>query len=465
MLSERSSVVFVYDAFDPRAPQFYQVLPAGVGPEGVAAIPSRNLLAVASEEDERSDKIRSSISIYEISDTGASTPDYPVIVSNERFNGSPIPFSALSGLASGSPFGLNVDGDVDVLYTVEDSAYKQNRILTIDTSDFPYTVTKENYIFDANGVLATSLGALEGINVSTIVNEADGSVNIDPEGIAVSKMGGFWVVSEGSGTVGDEARPVTSPNLLLKVTEEGVITDAVLLPEALNNIQLRFGFGGVAEDGDHVVVAFQRAWGDDAIPRIGIYKQATQEWKFVFYPLDAPKSQAGGWVGLSDIAPLGFGQFLVLERDNQGGPDAAIKRIYMIDLGDYSVEDGTVIEKTLFRDIMSDLAETKGGIYEKIEGLAVAANGNVFINNDNDGVDDNSGENNLMNLGSLLKPVDTQPEVTEPDGTQPIETNGDSEPEEPDDESGGFSLLKTNSLVTIWMMALSLFVFLINKGS
>jgi hypothetical protein len=34
-----------------------------------------------------------------------------------------------------------------------------------------------------------------------------------------------------------------------------------------------------------------------------------------------------------------------------------------------------------------------------LEGLAVTASGNVYINNDNDGVDDNSGEQILLDLG------------------------------------------------------------------
>ncbi len=55
-----------------------------------------------------------------------------------------------------------------------------------------------------------------------------------------------------------------------------------------------------------------------------------------------------GWVGLSDITALGGGDFLIVERDNQGGPDAAIKKIYGISLGDIdSVPDGSTITKTL----------------------------------------------------------------------------------------------------------------------
>ena len=52
---------------------------------------------------------------------------------------------------------------------------------------------------------------------------------------------------------------------------------------------------------------------------------------------------------------------------------------------------------------MSDLLpllKANGGLnYEKVEGLAVfPATGDVYINNDNDGVDDNSGETFLLRM-------------------------------------------------------------------
>lgn len=93
--------------------------------------------------------------------------------------------------------------------------------------------------------------------------------------------------------------------MLFKLDDMANIEKVVLLPAELKEIQLRFGFEGVAEDGDYVVVAFQRAWGEDEYPRFGIYNSETGAWKFVFYPLGQPESQNGGWVGLSDIAPLG----------------------------------------------------------------------------------------------------------------------------------------------------------------
>lgn len=117
-------------------------------------------------------------------------------------------------------------------------------------------------------------------------------------------------------------------------------------------------------------------------------------------PAISVESQNGGWVGLSDISSLGGGQFLVVERDNQGGPDAAIKRLYKINLLD--ALNGATISKTLVGELIPDLKSTGGLIAEKIEGSAVMPNSDVYIINDNDGVDDNSGETQLIKLENIL---------------------------------------------------------------
>lgn len=205
VLSERSSVVFVYDAADPTSPTLLQILPAGAGPEGIVPIPSKNVVAVASEEDARGDKMRSSITLYGLEE---GDPGFPMIVSDARADGSYIPFAALSGLASASPYGLGIAGDENILYSIEDSFFSKNRVLQIDASSFPAVITDEMRIMDSNDAMA---GCLAGTSsaISEIIN-ADKTVNIDPEGIAVAAEGGFWLVSEGSGTVGDEARPFVS---------------------------------------------------------------------------------------------------------------------------------------------------------------------------------------------------------------------------------------------------------------
>jgi hypothetical protein len=383
--SERSSVVFVYEVTDVTAPVLRQILPAGIGPEGVFAIPSRNLLVVAAENDVREDKIRAHVSIYKLDDMA---PTYPTLVSANREDGLPIPFSALSALSAKG----------NMLYSVDDSFYSKSRVFAIDTTKSPYMIVDDMRVLDSNDVL---LGALD-VNASAILLNEDKTVNLDQEGIEAID-GGFWIVSEGGGTVGDEAMPFETPNLLIRLDESAMIEEVVLLPENTTAIQVRFGFEGVAVDGDNVVVAFQRAWTGEDFPRLGVYNTIDETWKFAFYQLDLAESQYGGWVGLSDLTSLGAGSFLVLERDNQGGPDAAIKRLYEISLGDYSFEDGTVItEKVLIRDLMPDLMALGGLVPEKIEGLAITASGDVWINNDNDGVDDNSGEQQLINLGNII---------------------------------------------------------------
>jgi hypothetical protein len=405
--SERSSVVFVYDMTDPTAPVYKQVLPTALAPEGALAIPSRNLLVAASEKDDRGDKVRGGLNIYQYQDAAAQ---YPTLESVDRSNGTPIPWSAMSGLSSDAE-------DDDLLYAVEDSFYQQSRIFTIDTSSQPAKLIEETRIMDSNNVLAsvptvslvdasvddddaTRVSVFDEADLAAMIN-GDKSVNLDPEGVA-KVSDGFWVVSEGSGTMGDAGRPINTLNLLIKTDNDGVIEKVVTLPDTVNAMQLRFGFEGVTQYGDDVYVAFQRAWGGEPNVRIGIYDTVAESWSFLFYPLDAAESQNGGWVGLSDITSLGNGEFLVVERDNQGGPDAAIKRLYRFDVT--GLAENAVVSKTLVRDLMPDLAAQGGLTPEKIEGLAVMNNGDVLIINDNDGVDDNSGETQLLNLGGSLLP-------------------------------------------------------------
>lgn len=252
-----------------------------MGPEGTKYIESRGLFLAACEKDDRGDKMRSALVIYEY---GADESSYPGIQSVEDpdvQNGVPIPWGAMSGLAA---------GDGSTLYAVDDSAYKMSSIFSIDASSSPASLFKRTHITDANGVFAAVApqGEFDAADLQAMINE-DGTVNIDSEGIAVDPAGGFFVVSEGRGTVGDEDRPIESLNFLFKTDMAGVIEKVVVLPEEVNAIQLRFGFEGVAAEGDYVVVAFQRAWGDDTNPRIGLYNTVDESWKFLFYPLDERK--------------------------------------------------------------------------------------------------------------------------------------------------------------------------------
>ncbi len=114
-------------------------------------------------------------------------------------------------------------------------------------------------------------------------------------------------------------------------------------------------------------------------------------------------SLAGGWVGLSEITNIGGGNFLVIEHDNRAGPDAAIKHIYNISLGDLNfIIDGENVTKTLYRDILPDVSTAIGGLaLEKVKGMALL-DGDVWINTDNDGTNGTSSESRLINLGKLV---------------------------------------------------------------
>jgi hypothetical protein len=397
--SERSSVVAVYDMSQPSSPAYKQALPGALSPEGLLTIPKRGLLVSASEVDNRGLPARAALNVYSYQKAAAA---YPTVQSADRSDGQPIPWGALSGMVAAA--------SGQTVYTIEDSFYRANRIFEMDVSVTPAVIRQETRITDANDVLkafgatlpaAADNQAFDQTDVTAMIN-ADKTVNLDPEGISLASGGGFWIASEGAGskTAFESGRNITSGNLLLRVSATGVIQEVVTLPDAVQALQTRYGFEGVAESDGKLVVAMQRAWTGETMPRIAVYDLAAKTWQFHFYPLDPAVSPNGGWVGLSEITALGNQRFLVVERDNQSGPDARIKRLYRIDLS--GATDGGTLRKTLVRDLMPDLKATKGPVLEKIEGLAVLADGQVMFVTDNDGVNDSSGETQLVRLGRIL---------------------------------------------------------------
>jgi hypothetical protein len=58
-----------------------------------------------------------------------------------------------------------------------------------------------------------------------------------------------------------------------------------------------------------------------------------------------------------------------------------------------------MLTKTLARDLIPDLAAPHGWLQEKVEGVAVAKDGWVYIVTDNDGVDGNTGETQFIRIG------------------------------------------------------------------
>ncbi|MEK0360930.1 MULTISPECIES: esterase-like activity of phytase family protein [unclassified Pseudomonas] len=365
--SERGNAVAVYDVARPWAPVLHQLLPTGMGPEGLLPIPSRNLLVVSSEEDSAEDGYRSTLSIYQF---GAKTASYPEIRSTDS---ALIPWSALSGLVADRM-------QDNRLYAVPDSYYKASRIFSIDTSKTPAVID----------------GQIE-------LHKAGETVDYDLEGIAQAGNGDFWLASEGNGKA--------KPNLLIRTNAQGEVLEEYALPADVAAQQTSNGFEGVAVVGEgastRIYVAFQREWKNDPAGkvRIGVFNPNSGEWGFYHYPLDP--AVEGGWVGLSELTSIGNGQFLVIERDNQQGPAAEVKRLYRIDLA--GMQPGTqgqrfpLVNKQLARDLLPDLKRTGGWVLDKVEGAAVDRQGRLFVVTDNDGVEDASGETRFMRLGTIKR--------------------------------------------------------------
>ena len=61
----------------------------------------------------------------------------------------------------------------------------------------------------------------------------------------------------------------------------------------------------------------------------------------------------------------------------------------------------SVVSKELVRDLIPDLKQFGGFVVDKIEGLAITADGEMFVSTDNDGVDDSSGETFFWTIGKI----------------------------------------------------------------
>lgn len=353
LLAERASLVGVYDMTDPANPVLTQILPSGISPEGAVAIPSRNLLATANELDLIEDGgVRSHVMIFEHQDAPAV---YPTLTSAGAE--SLIGWGAISGM---------VAGENGLVYAVNDSFYGyQPRIFTIDTTQSP----------------ARILSALD------ITRAGYPAQKLDIEGITTDGEGGFWLASEGRSD-----RMI--PHGIYHVNAEGEIEAEIAFPAELLAVETRFGAEGIAQVGDTLWIAIQRNWGDDAGNDVKLvsYNLETEEWGAVTYPVDDTES---GWIGLSEITAHGDHVYLV-ERDNQIGANAALKQITRVAI-DQLVPAPLggplpVVEKEVVRDLIPDLATYNGYIVDKVEGLAIFADGTAWVSTDNDGVDDSSGE-------------------------------------------------------------------------
>lgn len=368
--SERGSMIGVYKDTGAE-PEFVQLLPSGIAPEGLVAIPQRNLLVTANESDGVEDGgARSHVMLYEL---GEGPANYPMIQSQNDEKGMPIGWGALSGAVADAK-------EPGKLYAVSDSFYHaQPAIFTLDATQTPAQITNK-LVVTRNGVPAQKL---------------------DLEGIALDADGGFWVASEG------EPAKLT-PNAIYKVDAKGEIKQEIGLPAELYGKESRFGFEGITTIGTGddltLIVAVQREWADDAKGEVKLlaYQPKSKEWSGVRYPLEKAET---GWVGLSEITAHGD-QLYLIERDNLIGDAARLKSIHAVSLENFKPAklggDLPLVEKRLVRNLVDDLKSGSNGyVVDKVESLAIDVNGDAFIITDNDGVDGSSGETLLLRLGKI----------------------------------------------------------------
>ncbi|AVH21912.1 esterase-like activity of phytase family protein [Nocardia cyriacigeorgica] len=367
--SERGNFVAVYDVADPAAPEFRQILATNVGPEGILPIPSRNLLAVSSEEDDAEKGLRGAVTVFGYGSefAGKSTARFPSVVSADGANGAPIGWGALGAL-SADP------AAADRLYTATDSAYGPARILGLDVSTEPAVIESE-----------------------LAITEHGAPVNLDIEGLAARTDGGFYLAVEGEEGPG---------NSLVQVAKDGVVERRIALPGEISAGLGKYGLEGVAVQGsgaeETVWVVLQRELKSDpkGVTRIGKYAPASGEWQWYGYQLETTSTE-GDWIGVSEIAVDGD-SLLLLERDKLSGPAAAVKGVYRVAIPGEPGVAGTavpaVVPKTRVHDLLPELSATNGWVQEKVEGMAIAGNGGLHVVTDNDGVDDATGETVLIRV-------------------------------------------------------------------
>jgi DNA-binding beta-propeller fold protein YncE len=353
LLSERGSIVGVYDMTDPANPALKQLLPSGISPEGVIAIPERNLLATANEFDGIEDgAARAHVMIYEYQEAPAV---YPHLTSEgmETLTG----WGAISGMVADS------DGTI---WVVNDSFYGfQPTIFHIDPSQTPARI----------------------VRAIPVTRKGRPAQLLDMEGITLDGEGNFYVVNEGRLDRG-------ILHAINHVRADGEIAATIPFPKEIMAVERRWAAEGITKVGDTLWIAIQREFDDDPANHVKLlaYNLETKEWGAVHYPKDAP---ATGWVGLSEITAHGDHVYII-ERDNQIGEAAVTKKITRVALSEMvpAPLGGPlpVVTKEEVRDLLPDLTSTGGYVLDKVEGLAILEDGTIWVSTDNDGVDDHSGE-------------------------------------------------------------------------
>lgn len=397
MMSERGSAMLVYDVTQPAAPRFVQILATGISPEGIVTIPQRNLVVTA-------DEVSGTLTIFRGRPGVVAPPvDSPRIFSVDG------PWAALSGLAAGR-YG-------NYLWAVPDDA-----------------LPTKIYLIDINSPYAR-LWPLLDVKKNGVPMRYDGEGIVRDDSIlAPAALDGFWIANEGNTR--------TLPNLLVQTTLLGEVLTEIQLPNSIDAAadatlpgkaqgaalgqKIRSnGFEGVAMSGDgrYLVAAVQRDFANEfptgpryaRIARYDLRQIATSagrqancnglrcggDWDFFYLELDS--NDGDNWAGLSEIIAIGANEYLVIERDKGIGIGSELKKLYAFTLdglqpdADGKPDATDTVKKVRAGNILRDFFP-----FEKVEGLAITKNGELWIGLDNDG---GEVESRLINKGRFTNPL------------------------------------------------------------
>ncbi|MEZ5964438.1 MAG: esterase-like activity of phytase family protein [Planctomycetota bacterium] len=391
VLSERGSFMAVYDITRPRQPQFVQLLPTGISPEGVVAIPQRNLVVTA-------DEVSGTLSIFGGLSHLPNDGDRPQLFSLAG------PFGALSGL-DGTPLGAFAVPD-NALPTTIYHVWLGAPFAPV-TPLVPVTKNGAQARYDGEGIVR------------------DASI-LTP----IPFFGGFFLASEGNGS--------SSPNLIVQTDLFGRVLREIQMPSNIDAAadpaiggravgsagggRIRGnGFEGVtlSPDGRYLLACVQRQFNGEAATHTRIARYDLEQirrgrapsnglryggdWEFFYYPLEA--ATGAGFVGLSEILSVGDGTYLVIERDQGIGAPTRLKSVAAFRLdglvpdtdgqpGEASGSDTVV--KALAVDVVPAFFP-----FEKVEGLALVR-GDLWVCLDNDG---GEVDNRFVNTGRFRNPL------------------------------------------------------------
>lgn len=200
-------------------------------------------------------------------------------------------------------------------------------------------------------------------DVESIARAADGTLWVGEE------FGPYLLHFDPDGTLIDEPVPhpfLKSPSNPLVIAEPGTETqgssrgfESLAIDPARDRLY-------VIPESAPLVDALRAVPGDERVVELFEFDPAARAYTGVSYKYQKDGDATGNAIVIGDITHVGGGKYVLIERDNFFGPAAAVKRLYLVDLG---VTDAAgILEKRLLVDLLDIFdPEDIGG---ELEGVA-----------------------------------------------------------------------------------------------